>query len=383
MLLQSIKFSEWAGTAQEWILEDFPLGKKNLVVGKNSTGKSRTLNVINSLAKSLGGLQRVSLSADYDCSFKHNTDIFRYKVEIRNEQIINEQLWVNEDLLLNRGEGGEGTIFAKEIEGGTHVRFQTPTSEFAVFVRRDSIQHGFLEPLYTWASSLRHYQFGTSLGKDAYAIFSPQAVVTVDERDGNAVVALFRKAEKDFGRKFTDALIKDLAELDYHVNEVGTGIPISFRLSGMPGEVVGLYVKEKDLPGITDQYSMSQGMFRVLSLLTHLNYYQLKKSATCVLIDDVGEGLDFDRSCRLIELLRSKADQSDIQIILSTNDRFVMNNVPLEEWSVLQRTGNHVQVKNNSNSHEVFEEFRFTGLSNFSFLEMDIIGHSKNEGFRR
>jgi hypothetical protein len=57
-----------------------------------------------------------------------------------------------------------------------------------------------------------------------------------------------------------------------------------------------------------------------------------------------------------------------------------MNNVPLSEWSILQRSGNIVEVKNYRNSKERFDEFRFTGLSNFSFLEYDYLNdQSENE----
>jgi hypothetical protein len=122
---------------------------------------------------------------------------------------------------------------------------------------------------------------------------------------------------------------------------------------------------------------MSQGMFRAFSILIQVNYSQMSKKATCILIDDIGEGLDFERSCLLIDVLRKKADEPKIQLIMSTNDRFVMNNVPLEEWSVLLRHGGRVQVRNYNNSKDVFDEFKFTGLSNFSFLELDFIGSSQ------
>jgi hypothetical protein len=58
---------------------------------------------------------------------------------------------------------------------------------------------------------------------------------------------------------------------------------------------------------------------------------------------------------------------------MSTNDQFVMNHVPLEEWSVLQREGSHIRVRNHENSKKAFEYFRFVGLSNFSFFEMDFV----------
>ena len=115
------------------------------------------------------------------------------------------------------------------------------------------------------------------------------------------------------------------------------------------------------------------------SILIQVNYSQMSKNATCILVDDIGEGLDFERSWRLIEVLREKADESSVQLILSTNDRFVMNHVPLEEWSVLQCHGALRASADCENSRNVFEEFKFTGLSNFSFLEMDFVSGPPRE----
>jgi hypothetical protein len=56
-----------------------------------------------------------------------------------------------------------------------------------------------------------------------------------------------------------------------------------------------------------------------------------------------------------------------------------MNRVPLEEWVVLQRKGTHIYSKNNDNSKKLFEDFKFTGLSNFSFFEMDFAGEGMGE----
>jgi hypothetical protein len=58
---------------------------------------------------------------------------------------------------------------------------------------------------------------------------------------------------------------------------------------------------------------------------------------------------------------------------MSTNDRFVMNKVPLEEWCLLQRNGNHVRVRNYQNSKAAFDRFKVTGLNNFDFLATDFI----------
>lgn len=375
MRLKSFQYSEHEGSPQEWVLEGLTLGAKNLIVGKNASGKSRALNVIAGLAGFLSGVQQMSLSNNYDCLFVHGGVEYRYQLKIENEQVERERLLIDGIEKLDREPGGSGRIWVENIPNVTYMPFKPPPSEVAAFSRRDSIQHSFLEPLFEWASTVRHHQFGTTLGKEALTILQSGAP-KVDERNQTTVAALFRQGEKEFGQQFLDAIVADMVIADYHIERAGLCPPVSIRITAVQGlqfEPLVLYVKEVDLPGITDQISMSQGMFRILSLLIQVNYFQLKRTSTCLLIDDIGEGLDFDRSCRVINLLRSKTNNTDLQLVMSTNDRFVMNDVPLEEWSVLQRTGNHVKVRNYLNSREIFEEFKFTGLSNFSFLELDVL----------
>ena len=131
---------------------------------------------------------------------------------------------------------------------------------------------------------------------------------------------------------------------------------------------LGLVVKERDIEGNTEQVEMSQGMFRALSLLIQINYLSYSSSSSCILIDDIGEGLDFDRATGLIKLLIDKAKGKNFQLIMTTNDRFVMNAVPLKYWSVLIRTRQICKALNYQNSKEIFDEFELTGLNNFDFF---------------
>ncbi len=379
MNLKSIQYSEHDGTEQEWSIDGLCLGTSNLVVGKNASGKTRALNIINALSGHLAGLRRPSLSGTFDAEFiDEKGRTLKYFLSAKDEKVTEEKFSVDNKVLLERSDGGEGTIFAEDIDGGKPIRFQTPPSEIAAVARRDTIQHKFLESLYDWGSSVRHYSFGSSLGKDKMVIFDEKKGQKLDERDSSNVLPFYRIAFKEFGEKFNQVVIKDMAKLDYYIEEITIAPPISFRVSSnIPGELVCLHVKERDLTGHTDQHSMSQGMFRAFSVLIQINYSQMAKKATCILIDDIGEGLDFDRSCKLIDLMRKKAKESNIQLVLSTNDRFIMNNVPLEEWSFLQRQGGHVNVRNFENSRKIFEDFKYTGLSNFSFLELDFVNEEQ------
>ncbi len=166
-------------------------------------------------------------------------------------------------------------------------------------------------------------------------------------------------------------------QMGYDLERIGTFAAENILVlrGGLPAPVLALGVWERGVSGVVEQTEMSQGMFRALSILIQVNYSQRARRAHCILIDDIGEGLDFERSTRLIGILRRKSQESFFQLIMTTNDQFVMNNVPLEEWSVLQRQGNHVRVRNYENSRKAFEDFKFIGLSNFSFFEMDFAAH--------
>lgn len=372
MRLVKVEYSENLGRTQEWTLDPLILGQSNLVVGKNSAGKSRTLALLNGVAAHLLGEIAPGGGSEYICTFHDGETVLVYEVTYLDGVVTHEQVTRDGEVLLERGEDGKGMVFAEQVGFGTRIPFQTGPSEFAAAVRRDPIQHSFLEPLHEWARSARFYQFGRDLGKWNLAIIVPNAP-PVNERDQSATAGIFRRTDGKYPQ-FAPQVIADMATIGYDITEIGLGQQVSVKFDpNVPVTPLGMYVQERGLPGLTDQVGMSQGMWRSLALLIHVNALQMRGDKPFVIIDDIGEGLDFERSCKLIALLRAKASDHDIQLVLSTNDRFVMNEVPLDEWTVLLRSGNHVEVKNAINSKDIFEEFRFTGLSNFSFFEMGMI----------
>lgn len=378
MELKKIKYSESVGEPNEWVLHEMSFGSKTLLVGRNASGKSRTLSIIANLARHLAGQRGPSPSGSYECIFESFGSVYEYRLSFRAETVEFEELEVDGVIRLHRRGDGEGEIFAEQLNRGENMRFQVPSKSIAAVVRRDSVQHSFLEPLHRWASSLRFYQFGGQLGKDRYAIFTEDSASTVDESNQDAVVGIFAAGLAREPDSFKQSIISDMGKIGYSINDVGVGNPRHIKFKDAPGVPIGLYVQEDDLPGHTEQHEMSQGMFRVLSLLIHVNYAEMRKSGACFVVDDIGEGLDFGRSCRLIHLLRKKAEHSSVQVILSTNDKFIMNEIPLIEWSIVERKGNQVFIRNYENSKEIFDDFRFTGLSNFSFFELDVINNNES-----
>lgn len=377
MRLKSIEYTERNDAPEQWTVRGLTLGDINLLVGKNASGKSRILNLIHNLARSISGLRDLRNGHFHAC-FQDGDAEMVYELEVENEKVLREILTRDGKPLLDRGSGGQGEIFA--VKENRQIEFQTPEHQLAVSARRDTLQHPFFEPLHRWASSLYHYAFGTSLGKEKLAVFvqGNGQNDAFDPKDSSQVVGIFSRGKKEFGDDFITSVVADFKAIGYPIEEVGLQPPQGFKFVGLvPGELAGIYVKEADLPGRTDQLSMSQGMFRALSIVVQVNYCVLADTPSCILIDDIGEGLDFERSCNLIEVLMAKARSSAVQLLMATNDRFVMNRVPLETWSVLDRQGSAVQIRNYANSKDIFDDFKFTGLNNFDFLAFDYLHTGK------
>ena len=55
MYLRKLSFRENEGKKIEWLIDDVSLGEINLIVGKNSSGKTRTLNALSDLVSMLRG----------------------------------------------------------------------------------------------------------------------------------------------------------------------------------------------------------------------------------------------------------------------------------------------------------------------------------------
>jgi hypothetical protein len=369
--LKTVGYSERVGRPKEWTLEGLTLWPINLLVGKNGTGKSRSLNILWSLAQMFcPEPRRMSRNCGYDLIFDNDGKPLRYLVQVDEGKVTREEVHADGAVQLQRRPGSEARIFT--ATEGRMIPLRPPDNELAAVARRDSLQHPFLEPLHEWALGVRHYTFGTPLGKN-HIVIAMHGPPEADDRNPEQVVPIFRKGQREIGRPFVEAILQDMAAMGYALTDIGTYPPENIVLmqGGAPTEVLGLGVRERGIEGIVDQTDMSQGMFRALSILVQVNYSQLAHRANCILVDDIGEGLDFDRSIRLIDILRKKALASSFQLIMTTNDHFVMNHVPLGEWSVLQRDGCHVRVKNHENSREAFEYFRFVGMSNFAFFEMD------------
>lgn len=377
MTLKSLTYCEYEGDPKYWGLERIEFGSVNLLVGRNATGKTRVLNVALSICRLISGQQgRPFSSGRFDVEVELSGCLYRYIVSFDNRKVIEEQLSVDGVIRLSRNVDGEGEVFYASED--KNIAFRVGDDTIALQNKNDRLQHPFINTLVEWAASVAHYPFGTDFGR---TMLLP--AVSFDGVGGDSsappvgpdnVVAAYINAYKRFGDDFDKAIIRDMGRLGYQLAEVAAEHIKNIEL-GIANPLLGLITVEKDLDGLRNpQFNMSQGMFRALSLVIYLNLAIFSREQRLMLIDDIGEGLDFERASQIIDLLVDAANREKIQVVMTSNDRFVMNKVPLEYWAFLVRHGKSVKAYTSRNSPEQFEEFKYIGLSNFDFFK-DVTFH--------
>jgi len=367
MILESIKYTRSQGKPKEWTIMGWDgnpvhFENINLIVGKNAAGKSRTLAIMKDISALLSENAKIA-SIPYDC-YKYeirwldNGNSFDYYLEVDNHTVKEEKLSVNEKDYLIRS---EKLIFSEQT--GSMEAFDIKPTVLAVTLSSNA-GYPYLKKMKDWGKSLKQGPFTNQIEKN-YILDDLEQLESFDELTSTSPIYLlhaFWTGKRLYGNSFVDVVKANMKNMNYPIEMIDI-------LEGAVG--YGLYVKEDELEEATSQIEMSQGMYRTLSFIIHLNLALQSKISACVLVDDLGEGLDFDRSKLLIDLLIKQINNSDIQMFITTNDRYIMNKMPLKYWSIIERYPKKSVFYNYQNSKSTFEDFKYTGLNNFDFLATD------------
>jgi predicted ATPase len=115
-----------------------------------------------------------------------------------------------------------------------------------------------------------------------------------------------------------------------------------------------LYFKERNV-GYIPQGSLSSGMFKTLLLLTQI---ELLIDKCIVLVDEAENSLGLNCIDILTEELRGML--FDDQIVFTSHHPYVINNIPINYWRIVNRKGSTVMVKTakeldlGNSSHDAF-----------------------------
>lgn len=350
-----MRLKEIAYHESTWSLEGLYFNEVSLIVGKNAVGKSKTIQVLNKLASIILQQREIAKyeSFGYKLIFSNGDNELKYTFAYIEGAVKFEKL-----------ENSHGHVFIDRKDNETTYykeKINPPTNKLTLNVRRDTILYPDIEEIIEWAE----HSYGLLFNKinpsdDDISSFNIMSKC-------NSLISMFETLDNPTIIKIQ----KEFNQLDYQINKLEIEeIAQKFKI---------LHIEENNVRNYLWEASLSQGMQRTLFLIVFINYISTQKDNTkTIVIDDFCEGLDYDRAIKLGKYLYNFCLENKIQLITTSNDSFLMDIVNLKYWNILQRNGEKVTAININNTPQLFDDFEFTGLSNFDLFSSDFIArHQK------
>jgi AAA15 family ATPase/GTPase len=340
---------------EDWTLQEIDLQKVNLLVGKNGTGKSKTISHLDSLVNFIAKweLYITNLDTRWEISWVNDNDTtFSYTLQIHFDEnsdnnvfIFEELLMQNDDILIQRNEDGSCQIYSETNK--LFDIYNPPSNKLALLSRRDTKAYPYIEDIINWANHSYELSFSS--------INSNELSVEIES-----------SSYEDYPKVYSRLNGIQQQSVLNNFNSIGFNIATIKHES--KGTLHYLVIKEKGLDAEIFEETLSQGMLRALCLLIYIEYLISKNKKATLLIDDLGEGLDYERATKLGKMLFKLCEENNIQLIATSNDSFLMDVIDIDYWNVLIREGKVVKAINKANRPQIFEDFRFEGTSNFNFF---------------
>lgn len=346
MILDSFSYnnSSWSLQGVKG-LKDF-----NLFVGKNAAGKTRTLRAIYNVIMFLRQIIIPEHDLIVSLGFTNGNNKIMYGFNVKNGEIQSEKMTLitstKEEVLILR-DHEKAIIYNDDIN--------PPKNRLIVHVRRDIKLYPEIEHIMNWAENSTYMQFN---------MLETWPETAIPFESHKSKVSSLYTMVSSMSNEAKKSVVLTAQSVDYQIDMIYT---IELE-SGKYFVVV-----ENGVPHPLLHGDLSNGMYRTLFLLVFLEHISSNSDTTLILIDDFCEGLDYERSAQLSKIVLQFCETHNIQIIVSSNDRFMMNSAPLSSWNILLRNGSSVSCLNETTHPDLFDQFSFTGLNNFDLFSTDFI----------
>lgn len=352
-----MKIKSFSYIDSNWELSNLELGTVNLIVGKNATGKTRTLHTIDLLVKMITQKRNLNWGGQWEVVFENDKKEeikYQFSTSYQKQGVTFEKMCLDERLMLSRNRQYKDSVKIRN-NNGTFDFIYPPDGKLIIHTNRDIKKYPYLDDIANWAEQSFGFKFGN---------ISPYSLLNQQEYDLLTAVEDIPTLFKSLKKEDKEQIISDFNKIGYDILD----ITVEDR-----GLYTAIKVKEEGIRKLLPHFKLSQGMFRALAVIIYVQYLINRKKPATIIIDDLCEGLDYERATKLGKLIFEKCLKNDIQLIATSNDSFLMEAVDLEYWNILTRTGKKVSGLNSKVDSEIFENFKFTGLSNFDFFSSDYI----------
>lgn len=358
MKLTAFKFNRHG-----WQLDLTHFADQILLVGQNASGKSKTIRALAKIVALISQKDVFTNTDIIDALLEFDVDtgkiVYNFSVIggiVAEESLVYTDYETNTDkVIVSRDK--ETCVLHDEI-------VNPPANKLVLNVRRDTQLYPEMEILQKWAENVVGFSFN-------------EADIDGDNKSDSwfngyryHLNDIIDDMEKSAGAK--DEFIAKMKDAGYNIAAIKT---LEF------GGQKKILVREEGLRFLMFDTAMSKGMFRSFFLVAYLLYFKRNKTGqpAMFLIDDLCEGLDYERSTKLGKLCFDMCEEMGIQLMASSNDSFLMDVVDLKYWNILRRNKSRVEMINASEYPELFDHFEKTGLNNFDLFSSDFIARYKDK----
>ena len=358
MKLTAFKFSR-----HRWQLDLTHFADQILLVGQNASGKSKTIRALAKVVALISQKDVLTTVDVLDALLDFDVDAGRlvYSFSVMGGIVTDESL-VYTDYTTNTN----NEIISRDKETcilqGEVVN--PPANKLVLNVRRDTQLYPEMEILQKWAENVVGFSFNEA---DIDGDTKSDSWFNGYQYHLNDIVDDMEKSPDA-----KDEFIAKMKEAGYNIASIKT---LEF------GGQKKIIVREEGLRFLMFDTAMSKGMFRTFFLVAYLLYFKRNKAGqpAMLLIDDLCEGLDYERSTKLGKLCFDMCEEMGIQLMASSNDSFLMDVVDLKYWNILRRNKSRVEMINAYEYPELFDHFERTGLNNFDLFSSDFIARYKDK----
>lgn len=367
-----MRIKKFSFITTNWALEEITFDEQNLLVGLNASGKSRTMSALTDIISMItdNGILAMDFSSMISIE-DENDEILEYSIQVKDKIITSEKISVGSTVYLNRTKEETSLVNQSptDLSQEKNETIYPPLNKPTMHVRRDMVAYPYFERLIGWANSSYFIKFGNINNNTLTPDFKIHNIKSSSSDDIAGGLSLFG-VFNGLSQPAKSEVIGHLNQMGFNVKDI-VGEPRVYQSKVLNVEEEGV--------GLVDSQQLSQGFYRSLYLLILLSYTKEKKPTSTLMIDDLCEGLDYQRSIELGKIVLSFCEENDIQLIISSNDGFLMDIINLKYWNVIRRDGKNVYSLNYHNSGKEFDEFKFTGLSNLDFFTSDYLSNEKKK----
>ncbi|MFM6332874.1 MAG: AAA family ATPase [Dolichospermum sp.] len=348
MKIQSFKFSN---NKENWHIEEVKFESLNLLVGGSGVGKTRILNALNLISDTAKGVNR-NFYLEWSINFSHLGQNYRWDLKSSSTK--------KEEISLNVNDSKQTEIVYEKL-----VRYDDD-SELEILFRNDSdskFNSEKLPKLKRTESAINLlseedliipvrqaferliFNFETRQQSMIGLHFDPSEI-TIDIEDDE--VQNYKEFFADFPpvvkafylQKFFPDVFNEIKEYYIDIFSEVNDVRVSSERDKDGDFMLFFEIQENGLEDWIPQQRISSGMFRTLIFLVEVT---AATEESVILIDEFENSLGINCMAELTDFILDKS--SDIQFILTSHHPYIINNIPWDNWQIVNKSGNKVRVR--------------------------------------